>query len=252
MNWSSDYLVVFPTDVADTIQGQHVSTARVVGDISPFGNVCLSLKLVDTPSDTLLPLFGGDVAAYHRILYISRRLNFGLDISNCLHIDTSLFRISRGLLFETSQSGELRFELGFLSFVLFYLSLELHFGRVGFKPFDAGRFNLFDFAFEDIQSSLLDVGEHIFPFRDIEDPAFAFFGLKLIYPIDILLIEDAQSDILPPGAIIRRQLYLPFVDLLFEPELARIGISQFICELILIVADFGDFVHIDTSHIDIF
>ena len=91
MNWSSDYSVVFPTDVADTIIRKHVSTARVIADIFSLGNVFFSLKLVDTPSDTLLPLFGVDVCAYHRIFYISRRLYRGLDIFDSLHIDTSLF-----------------------------------------------------------------------------------------------------------------------------------------------------------------
>ena len=91
MNWSSDYLVVFATDIADAVVREHVAAARVVGDIFSLGNISLSLKLVDTPSDTPLSLFGVDVAAYHRILYIFRGFDAGLDISNCLHIDTSLY-----------------------------------------------------------------------------------------------------------------------------------------------------------------
>ena len=157
MNWSSDYLVVLATNIADAVVREHISTTYIVVDVSPFGNVFFSLKLVDTPSDTLLPLFGVDVCAYHRIFYISRRLYRGLDIFDSLHIDTSLFAISRGLLFETSQFVELGLKL-------FDFSLELHLFAVGFEPFDTGRFNLFDFIFEHIEPRLLAVGEHLSPF----------------------------------------------------------------------------------------
>ena len=156
MNWSSDYLVVFAADIADAVVRKHVSTTYVVVDISLFGNVSLSFKHPDIPSYLLLMLFDVSIELGHRVLYIFGGLNFGLDVSN-FHIDVSLFGISRGLLFETSQFVELGLKL-------FDFPLELRLFAVGFEPLYAGRFDIFDFIFEHIQSGLLAIGEHLAPF----------------------------------------------------------------------------------------
>lgn len=240
MNWSSDYLVVFATDVTDAVVRKHVSTTYVVGDISPFGNVSLIFKHSDIPSYLLLMLFDVFIETGHRIFYIFRGFDTGLDISNDFHIDTSLFGILRGLLFETSQFVELGLKL-------FDFPLELRLFAVGFESFDAGRFNLFDFIFEHVQSRLLAIGEHFAPFRYIENSLRGVFGVELIDSIDILLIEYLQSDELTTRGVVRRQLYLPFVGLLFEHELARVGVAKLIGELKKAVVNFGDGVHRYTS-----
>ena len=91
MNWSSDYLVVFPTDVTDAVVREHIAAAYIVLDIPLLGNVSLIFKHPDIPSDFLLMLFDVSIELGHRVLYIFGGLNFGLDISNCLHIDVSLY-----------------------------------------------------------------------------------------------------------------------------------------------------------------
>lgn len=93
MNWSSDYLVVFATDIADAVVREHVAAAYIVLDIPLLGEVSLSLKLFDIASDFLLMLFDVSIELGHRIFYIFGGLNFGLDVSNSFHIDVSLFGI---------------------------------------------------------------------------------------------------------------------------------------------------------------
>lgn len=92
MNWSSDYLVVLATDIADAVVREHVSTTYIVLDISSLGNVSLIFKHSDIASDFLLMLFDVSIELGHRVLYIFGGLNFGLDVSN-FHIDVSLFGI---------------------------------------------------------------------------------------------------------------------------------------------------------------
>lgn len=91
MNWSSDYLVVFATDVADAVVREHVAAAYVVVYVSPLGEVSLGFQHSDISSYLLLMFFDVYICAYHRVLYIFGGLNFGLDISNSLHIDVSLY-----------------------------------------------------------------------------------------------------------------------------------------------------------------
>lgn len=91
MNWSSDYLVVFATDVADAVVREYVATTYVVVDISSLGEVSLGFKHPDISSYLLLMFFDVSIEFGHRVLYIFGGLNFGLDISNSLHIDVSLY-----------------------------------------------------------------------------------------------------------------------------------------------------------------